>query len=146
MHRTKPIIAVAFLVTHILSSWQGEGVCQMPIIWFARGETMIAMFSIIPMDKGESISAEVAKAIRLVDESGLNYQTTAMGTLVEGDWESIMDLIKKCHQAVRRGSKRVYTRINIDDREGATNELAKKVASVESKLGKPVHRVPGTSK
>jgi len=101
---------------------------------------MIAMFSIIPIDKGESISSDVARAIRLVDESGMKYQTTAMGTLIEGDWDMIMDLIKRCHLAVREQSKRVYTRINIDDHEGAANELMTKMASVESKLGKPAKR------
>jgi uncharacterized protein (TIGR00106 family) len=101
---------------------------------------MIVMFSIVPMDKGESISADVARAINLVDKSGLTYQTTAMGTLIEGGWDEIMELIKRCHNEVRKGSRRVYTRINIDDREGATHELTRKVASVESKVGRGIRK------
>jgi uncharacterized protein (TIGR00106 family) len=101
---------------------------------------MIVMFSIVPMDKGESISTDVARAINLIDQSGLTYQTTAMGTLIEGDWEEIMILIKRCHDEVRKSSRRVYTRINIDDREGASNELTKKVASVESKVGRGIRK------
>jgi uncharacterized protein (TIGR00106 family) len=101
---------------------------------------MLAMFSIIPMNKGESLSSEVAKAINLVDRSGLKYQVTAMGTLVEGDWDEVMNLIKLCHDSVRKGSKRVYTRISIDDREGATDSITGKVASVERKIGRGIRK------
>ena len=104
------------------------------------GDLMITMFSIIPVDKGESLSSEVAEAIKLIDQSGLPYQVTAMGTLIEGDWDEVMDLIKRCHLAIRKGSKRVYTRINVDDREGATDELTRKVASVEKKVGRGISK------
>jgi uncharacterized protein (TIGR00106 family) len=101
---------------------------------------MLAMFSTFPVDKGESLSDEVASVIELIDRSGLNYQTTAMGTLVEGDWDQVFDLIKRCHQALRQGSRRVYTRITVDDREGATNQLARKVAAIEAKLGRGIRK------
>jgi uncharacterized protein (TIGR00106 family) len=101
---------------------------------------MLAMFSIIPMNKGESLSNEVAKVINLVDRSGLKYQVTAMGTLVEGEWEEVMNLIKLCHDIVRKGSERVYTRISIDDREGATGSIISKVASVEKKIGRAISK------
>jgi uncharacterized protein (TIGR00106 family) len=101
---------------------------------------MLAMFSTFPVDKGESLSDEVASVIELIDRSGLNYQTTAMGTLVEGDWDQVFDLIKRCHQALRQGSRRVYTRITVDDREGATNQLAQKVAAIEAKLGRGIRK------
>jgi uncharacterized protein (TIGR00106 family) len=101
---------------------------------------MLAMFSIIPMNKGESLSGEVAEAIDLVDGSGLKYQVTAMGTLVEGNWDEVMDLIKRCHDAVRKGSRRVYTRISIDDREGAADSIAGKVDSVEKKIGRKIRK------
>jgi uncharacterized protein (TIGR00106 family) len=104
------------------------------------GEAMIIMFSIIPIDKGESISTEIARAINLVDQSGLTYQTTAMGTLIEGNWDEVMNLIKRCHDEIRKNSRRVYTRINIDDREGANHELTKKVASVELKVGRGISK------
>ncbi len=101
---------------------------------------MIIMFSIIPVDKGESLSASVAEAVDLVDRSGLPYQVTAMGTLVEGEWDELMALVKSCHLAIRKGSRRVYTRVNIDDREGAANQLSGKVASVENKIGRRIRK------
>lgn len=101
---------------------------------------MLAMFSTFPLDKGESLSESVAEAIQLIDASGLNYQTTAMGTIVEGDWDQVMDLIKKCHQKLRQKSSRVNTRITIDDREGAVSSLTGKVASIEAKLGRGIRK------
>jgi uncharacterized protein (TIGR00106 family) len=98
------------------------------------------MFSTFPIDKGESLSAEVARVIQLVDSSGLKYQTTAMGTLIEGNWDEVMHLIRRCHDLLRQTSRRVYTRISIDDREGAADQLISKVASIESKLGRGIRK------
>ncbi len=95
---------------------------------------MLASFSIVPMDKGESISEQVAECVRMVRESGLPHRLTPMATIVEGGREEVMDLIMRCHAAVRSSSSRVLTRIEIDDREGADVALESKVRSVESKL------------
>jgi len=101
---------------------------------------MLVMFSVMPVDKGESLSAEVARAVQLIDASGLSYQTTAMGTLIEGEWDEVMNLIKRCHQEIRQHSRRVNTRIVIDDREGVTNQLISKVAAVENILGRGIRK------
>jgi len=101
---------------------------------------MLVLFSTFPVDKGESLSDEVAKVIELIDRSGLNYQTTAMGTIIEGEWDQVMALVKQCHQALRQSSRRVYTRLTIDDREGARNQLTGKVASIEARLGKGIRK------
>ncbi len=101
---------------------------------------MLVLFSTFPVDKGESLSGEVANVIQLIDASGLNYQVTGMGTLIEGDWDAVMNLVKSCHQALRKNSRRVYTRLTIDDREGATNQLTGKVAAIEAKLGRGIRK------
>lgn len=101
---------------------------------------MLAIFSTFPVDKGDSMAKDVAGVIDLIDKSGLDYQTTAMGTLVEGDWDEVMDLIKRCHHKLRENSKRVNTKISIDDREGATGRLKGKVADVEKFMGREVRK------
>ena len=88
------------------------------------------------MGVGESISQEVAKVIDIIDRSGLKYRTHAMGTLIEGDWEQCLAVIKQCHDAVRAASPRVYTRIAIDDREGNLSNMDRKIDSVRQKLGR----------
>jgi uncharacterized protein (TIGR00106 family) len=94
---------------------------------------MIAIFSVVPLTEGESISPFVTKVIEEVDKSGLDYKLTAMGTIIEGPWDSVMGTIKKCHAVMRRHSGRVLTSITIDDRKGASKRLDGKVRSVMSK-------------
>lgn len=94
---------------------------------------MIASFSIVPLDKGESVSAYVAECLRIVRASGLSHRLTPMSTVIEGDAEEVMATIMSCHAAVRSVSSRVLTRIDIDDREGVTDGLTDKVRSAESK-------------
>ncbi|MFW6040383.1 MAG: MTH1187 family thiamine-binding protein [Thermoplasmatota archaeon] len=101
---------------------------------------MIVEFTIIPLGKGESISDYVAEVIDIVDKSGISYKLTPMGTIVEGEWDEVMSLIKKCHHHIKEKSNRVDTRIVIDDRKGAKNRISGKVKSVESKLGKEVKK------
>ncbi len=97
---------------------------------------MLVEFSIVPMGVGESISMHVAKIIDLVDRSGLNYRTHAMGTIVEGDWDECLKLIRECHDLMRTVSPRVYTRIAIDDRAAGKSTIDRKLASVRDKLGR----------
>ena len=42
-------------------------------------------FSIIPLDKGDSMGTYVARVLSVVDESGLDYRLNPMGTVVEGE-------------------------------------------------------------
>ena len=101
---------------------------------------MIVEFSISPIGVGESLSRYVAKVIDLVDKSGLPYLLTPMGTIVEGEWDEVMDLIKRCHHLMREMAPRVATRIYIDDRPGRKGLLEYKTKSVEEKVGRPIRR------
>lgn len=101
---------------------------------------MIAEFSIIPVGKDESLAELVAKIVDIIDTSGLPYKLTAMGTLVEGEWDDIQELIKECHFMMKRYSSRVMTFISIDDREGAKGRLEGKVEDVENILGRELKK------
>jgi len=101
---------------------------------------MIAQFSIIPLGVGVSVSEYVAKVIKIVDESGLPYKLHAMGTIVEGQWQQVMDIIKKCRDVLMEDVERVVIDIKIDDRKGATGRIEGKIKSVEQKLGKKVKK------
>ncbi len=95
---------------------------------------MVVEFSIVPVGRGESLSGLVAKILDVVDGSGLPYKLTAMGTIVEGEWNEVMELIKACHFQMRQEANRVLTRISIDDRAKARNRIEGKVEAVESIL------------
>lgn len=101
---------------------------------------MLATFSIIPLGQGIHISKQIAEIINIIDESGLDYQLTSMGTIVEGNWEEIMNLIEKCHKHAFDFGDRVYTTIAIDDFKGRTSRLKGKVESVEKILRKDFNK------
>lgn len=101
---------------------------------------MIVEFSVLPIGKGESLGELVAKIIDIVDVSGLPYKLTSMGTIVEGEWDDLMELIKECHFKMRQNSRRVMTFITIDDREGAKKRLEGKIEDVEEILGRKLKK------
>ncbi len=101
---------------------------------------MIANFSVVPIGKGNSLSSQVAEVLKIVDESGINYKLHSMGTILEGDWDEILRLIKKCHERTLEDSDRVLTTITIDDRKGKSGRIVGKDQSVEGKLGKELKK------
>ncbi len=95
---------------------------------------MIAAFSITPIGVGDSVSEEVAEAVRLVRASGLPHETNAMFTNVEGEWDEVMGLIKECVARVAQAAPRVSVVVKIDYRPGITGGLTTKVEAVENLL------------
>lgn len=93
-------------------------------------------FSMSPLDKGESLSPYVARSLDIIDKSGLPYQLTPMGTIVEGEWEQVMALVASCFQAMGRDCNRISTSMKIDYRAGQSGRLQSKIRSIESKLGR----------
>ncbi|MGY4707000.1 MTH1187 family thiamine-binding protein [Candidatus Bipolaricaulota sp. J31] len=101
---------------------------------------MIVEFTISPIGVGESLSKYIAEVIDIVDKSGLPYLLTPMGTIVEGEWDEVLELIKRCHHRMLELAPRVATRIYIDDRPGRKGLLEYKTKSVEEKLGRTIRR------
>jgi uncharacterized protein (TIGR00106 family) len=58
-----------------------------------------------------------------------------MGTVIEGEYDRVMAVIRECHMTMRQDCRRVAAYIKIDDREGAAGRLDGKIESVEKKLG-----------
>ena len=104
---------------------------------------MLAELEIIPIGtKSASLSGGLVDVAKLIDASGLDYRVGPMGTVVEGEWDQILALAKRCHQAVLRSADRVVTTIRIDDRKDqpGAGRIIQKVQSLESKVGKPLKR------
>lgn len=97
--------------------------------------SVIAEFSIVPMGAGASVSPVVARALKIVVESGVSYRATPMGTVLEGDWDTVMGVIRRCHEEVMKDAERAVTTIKIDDRKGVGPRMDGKLESVEKKLG-----------
>lgn len=97
---------------------------------------MLVEFSIVPIGSGESVGQYVAECLKLVEASGLEYRLNPMGTVVEGEYDEVMDLIKRCHMMTMSSCSRVITSIKIDDRKGRKGMLVSKIESVEKKAGR----------
>ena len=95
---------------------------------------MLAAFSITPLGVGDSVSASVADAVRLVRDSGLPNETNAMFTNVEGEWHQVMGLVKECVLKVAESAPRVSIVVKIDYRPGAEDALHHKIEAVEQHL------------
>lgn len=102
--------------------------------------SMLVEFSVVPIGTGASISPLIAKALKIVAESGVPYRANPMGTVLEGEWDQVMNVVRRCHEEVMKDSERVLTTITIDDRKGKTDRLVKKLESVEQKLGKKLNQ------
>ncbi|UMG94908.1 MTH1187 family thiamine-binding protein [Nocardioides sp. TF02-7] len=98
---------------------------------------MLVAFSISPSgaaDESGSVSEAVAAAVRVVRESGLPNETNAMFTNIEGEWDEVMDVVKRAVDAVAAVSPRVGLVLKADIRPGYTGQLTAKVERVERAL------------
>jgi uncharacterized protein (TIGR00106 family) len=98
--------------------------------------------SITPLGVGESVSKYVAECIELIDQSGLDYELHAMGTIVEGELDQVVDLMQRCIERVAQHSDRVTCAAKLDFRRGQSGRIHSKVASVEQKLGRSIRKAP----
>ncbi len=93
---------------------------------------------IIPMGIEESgVGDYVAKAVRIIEESGLNYQITAMGTQIEADdLKTLYEVCANVQESIfEMGVPRVYSVLKIDDRRDRENRtLEEKVKSVKDRI------------
>ena len=57
-------------------------------------------FSLFPLGKGESLSPYVARSLDIIDRSGVDYRCHAMGTTLEGDFDTVLAVVKQCFEAM----------------------------------------------
>lgn len=98
-----------------------------------------------PLGKGESVSTQVAECVRLVHESGLDYRLHAMGTVIEGEWDQVFGVVKRCFEKLKEDSPRITCTMKMDYRAGAEGRLDSKVASVQAKLDLPLKTIGDTT-
>ena len=89
-------------------------------------------FALIPLDKGASFSADVAETLKIVDESGLDYLLTPMGTIVEGRLDDVLTLLRACVRTLERDCTRLTMSVKMDVRRGSARRMDHKVRIVEA--------------
>ncbi|MFC5061360.1 MTH1187 family thiamine-binding protein [Actinomycetospora atypica] len=96
---------------------------------------MIVAFSVAPSGgESDSVSEAVAEAVKVVRESGLPHETSSMFTSIEGEWDEVMDVVKRATEAAGRFGSRVSLVLKADIRPGWTDQMTAKVARVEERL------------
>ncbi|GLW05147.1 UPF0045 protein [Microtetraspora sp. NBRC 13810] len=95
---------------------------------------MIIAFSVTPLGVGEAVAEPVARAVKVVRDSGLPNRTDAMFTTIEGDWDEVMDVVKRAVEAVSEVAPRVSLVLKADVRQGVTDGMTSKVESLEQHL------------
>ena len=102
---------------------------------------MLVELSINPLGRGTHLSKDLAEILKIIDDSGLPYCLTASGTCIEGNWDEVLGLVKRCHQQARAASSHVMTTLRMEDEEGATDKLTENIAAVERAAGRSLRNV-----
>ncbi len=99
---------------------------------------VLAEFSMYPTDKGESVSKYVSQIIDHIDQSGIAYKLTPMGTILEGTWDEVFAVISDCFKILEPQSNRITTIIKVDYRKGDESRMTSKIEKVKSILQREI--------
>lgn len=97
-------------------------------------------FSLFPIGKGQSVGRYVARSLDIIDKSGVPYELHSMGTILEGEWDEVFGVVRRCYERMRKDCPRLALTIKVDARRGARGRLKSKVASVERRVGRKLGR------
>lgn len=98
---------------------------------------MLFAFSISPTttpSEDGAVTEAVARAVRIVRDSGLPHETTSMFTTIEGEWDEVMPVIKAACEAVAETSPRVSLVLKADLRPGRSGEMRAKLDRLEGAI------------
>lgn len=99
---------------------------------------VLAEFSMFPTDKGESVSAYVSQILDVIDASGISYQLTPMGTILEGSWDDVFKVISECFRVLQPQCSRISTTIKVDYRKGEASRMTSKIDKIEHLLKRDI--------
>ena len=102
--------------------------------------SVLLEFTMSPLDKGESLSQYISRSLAIIDASGLPYRLNPMGTVIEGEWDECLELVKKCFERMASDCNRISCSIKIDFRKGQSGRIESKIAKVESLVGKKLKK------
>lgn len=95
---------------------------------------MLAAFSVTPLGASDSVGDVVAGCVRIVRDSGLANETSAMFTTVEGEPSEVFAVIQRCIEYAERHAPRVSVVAKFDHRPGHEGAIVTKAERVEHAL------------
>src|SRR5659263_555716 len=100
-------------------------------------QSITAELEIVALGTGSThMRVHISEAVKALEKSGVKYQLTPMGTVIEvSSIDEAFNAIKAAHEAViKKGVKRVVMHLTIDDRRDAPKSMDEKIESVKSKI------------
>lgn len=96
---------------------------------------VIADLNIVPLGVGTSLSSYIAACEKVIRDAGLNHTLHAYGTNIEGSWDEVFAVTKRCHEVLHdMGAPRINTSLKIGTRTDREQTMADRVAKVEELL------------
>lgn len=96
---------------------------------------VIVDLCVVPLGVGVSVSNHVAACQRVIRASGLSHRMHAYGTNIEGSWDDVMAVVKRCHEEVHAmGAPRITTTLKLGTRTDRDQTMKDKVDSVDTLL------------
>lgn len=97
----------------------------------------VAQVTVVPVGTPTaSISEYVARCLDVLEESGLAFELTPMGTVIEGELGPILEAAARMHEsAFAHGVVRVLTSVTVDERRDKELTMSGKLASVRRRRG-----------
>lgn len=96
---------------------------------------VIVDFCIIPIGVGVSVSNYIAACQLIFKKAGLKTKMHAYGTNLEGEWDTVFEVIKACHEIVHEmGAPRITATLKLGTRIDREQTMEEKVQSVLDKL------------
>ncbi len=106
---------------------------------------MLADLAIIPIGHSPHTSKTLAEVLKTIKDSGLPYQLTPTSTCIEGSWDEILAVVKRCHQIGRADAPHVVTLLRLEEDEATEGKLKSNPESVEKKAGESFEKNPAVA-
>lgn len=96
---------------------------------------VIVDLCVVPLGVGVSVSEHVTACQHEIEASGLKHQMHAYGTNIEGPWDEVMAVVKRCHERVHEmGAPRITTTLKLGTRTDRHQSMQDKVDSVRQRM------------
>lgn len=95
--------------------------------------TLVAV-AIAPFGVGDELASEVAEVVKVIRESGLPNKTYSMFTEIEGEWDKVMETVKKATFVLAEKGIRTEVIMKMDIRPGYENMMNEKLTRMEEKM------------
>lgn len=103
---------------------------------------VMVFFSVHPIKQRGSMADDIAQAVEIIRESGLEHEVGPSGTTILGEFSEVMDVIERCHERLGEDGTRVNSELMIDAKPGLdSGELQARVQRVEERLEEPAQPV-----